>query len=151
MSKKRTEENKKMEENHYDKYSICHKFYRNSGISTTVPLHWWVVHSFLHVLCSFLHLQPQIHHVLLFLQPDDLLLLLLQQLPLLCDNLLLDGMSVFKPAARRRRRAGEVLHPLPGLVDFFSSGRRMAPGHLPRLGNNTCRIFILMDHGASRR
>lgn len=53
-------------------------------------------------LCGFLHFQLQAYHTVLLPQPRNLFLLLLQQLPLLRDDLLLDGVSILKLAARRR-------------------------------------------------
>ena len=49
-----------------------------------------------------LGLLPQSHHALLLLEPCDLLLLLPEELPLLCNGLLLAGMAMLEPAPTHR-------------------------------------------------
>lgn len=101
-------------------------------------------------LHCFLHLQLQSHHALLLLQLCNLLLLFLQQFPLLCDNLLLSSMSVFKPCAGWRSRF-QTFTPLPRLVELSSTWCYVSSGHLPRLSglgqNNHCGLHLMQRRG----
>lgn len=102
-------------------------------------------------LCGFLHFQLRPRHALILLQPCNLLLLLLQKLPLLCDDLLLGGVSVLKLAARWHcafwtGKAAALTYLLCPL-ELSSSRCCMLSGHLPwlsGLGHSTRRSLILM-------